>query len=121
MFHFFQNYVLLYMKFLSNGDNIYANQSNYIYLCRFAHPITYGDYPESMRSIVGDRLPKFTKEESKLLKGSYDFLGVNYYTSTYVQSAPANNINKSYTADIQATLSGKCNTILYLPKAHIHI
>ncbi|CAK9177967.1 unnamed protein product, partial [Ilex paraguariensis] len=32
--------------------------------------------------------PKFTKEQSKKLKkGSYDFLGLNYYTASYVTSA----------------------------------
>ena len=34
--------------------------------------------------ITDDRLPKFTDEESKLVKGSFDFLGLNHYTSKYV-------------------------------------
>ncbi|CAN1181601.1 Beta-glucosidase 24 [Linum perenne] len=49
----------------------------------FMDPLTTGDYPKTMKDIVGNRLPKFTKEESKLLKGSLDFLGINYYTSRY--------------------------------------
>ena len=32
-----------------------------------------------MRDTQGDALPKFTPEQSKLLKGSMDFFGVNFY------------------------------------------
>ncbi|KAF7824494.1 vicianin hydrolase-like [Senna tora] len=67
-----------------------------------AHPITYGDYPESMKSLVGDRLPKFTKSESKLVKGTYDFLGLNYYTTFYIENAPPTTTNKSLSSDAQA-------------------
>ncbi|XP_022154059.1 beta-glucosidase 12-like [Momordica charantia] len=49
----------------------------------FLHPLVYGDYPPVMRSHVKDRLPKFTKEETILTTGSYDFLGINYYTANY--------------------------------------
>ncbi len=48
-------------------------------------PITYGQYPRSMQTLVGDRLPKFKRKESKLLKGSYDFLGLNYYAANYAK------------------------------------
>lgn len=50
-------------------------------------PLTTGDYPLSMRLLVGSRLPKFTEEESHSLKGSFDFLGLNYYTANYVEDA----------------------------------
>ncbi|RYR22977.1 hypothetical protein Ahy_B03g068256 isoform C [Arachis hypogaea] len=49
----------------------------------FMDPLTKGDYPKSMRTYVGNRLPKFTEEEAKILIGSYDFIGINYYTSNY--------------------------------------
>ncbi|CAN6544598.1 unnamed protein product [Malus baccata var. baccata] len=45
----------------------------------FLDPLTSGDYPHTMRSIVGKRLPKFTKEQSKLLNGSFDFRGTIHY------------------------------------------
>ena len=51
-------------------------------------PITTGDYPASMRQYVGSRLPVFTQEESAMLIGSFDFLGLNYYTANYVEDAP---------------------------------
>lgn len=72
----------------------------------FAHPIIYGTYPATMTSIVGSRLPKFTAAQSKLLKGSIDFLGVNYYTTNYAENNPlTSTVNQSYTTDNHATLS----------------
>ncbi|KAF8041153.1 hypothetical protein BT93_B3162 [Corymbia citriodora subsp. variegata] len=65
----------------------------------FLHPITYGDYPPSMRSLVGNRLPKFTEEQSRQLKGSIDFLGLNYYTTYYAAYSPGNPLFKSYLTD----------------------
>ncbi|XP_020583548.1 putative beta-glucosidase 41 isoform X2 [Phalaenopsis equestris] len=52
----------------------------------FLDPLIYGRYPYSMQKLVGTRLPKFTTEMSNLLTGSLDFLGVNHYTSSYVQN-----------------------------------
>nr|TKR91045.1 hypothetical protein D5086_0000227300 [Populus alba] len=40
----------------------------------FMDPLTNGDYPRNMHDFVGGRLPEFTAEESKMLKGSYDLL-----------------------------------------------
>nr|TKR65659.1 hypothetical protein D5086_0000319210 [Populus alba] len=49
----------------------------------FVNPLTYGEYPETMKAVVGHRLPKFTKEESALTalnwlfiypKGIYDLM-----------------------------------------------
>jgi beta-glucosidase len=55
----------------------------------FMDPIATGDYPDSMKKYVGNRrLPTFTDQESKDLKGSYDYLGVNYYTANYARNDP---------------------------------
>ncbi|KAI5390768.1 hypothetical protein KIW84_075890 [Lathyrus oleraceus] len=54
----------------------------------YMNPLTRGEYPKSMRTLVGKRLPKFSKEESRELKGSFDFLGLNYYSSYYAADAP---------------------------------
>lgn len=72
-------------------------------------PLANGDYPHSMRSLVGNRLPKFTKEETKLVKGSFDFLGLNYYTANYAAyvSQPNNGLNASYLTDARANLTSK--------------
>lgn len=45
----------------------------------------YGDYPDVMRKNVGSRLPTFTTLESNQVKGSLDFVGVNYYNTLYVK------------------------------------
>jgi len=57
-------------------------------------PLTKGKYPDIMRKLVGRRLPKFNKKEAKLVKGSYDFLGINYYQTQYVYAIPANPPNR---------------------------
>ncbi|WRX08400.1 Glycoside hydrolase family 1 - like 1 [Theobroma cacao] len=72
----------------------------------FVRPITFGDYPKSMRSAVGSRLPKFSEAQSKMLKGSLDFLGVNYCTTNYVENAPSSNkVNLSYADDRRIKLT----------------
>lgn len=71
-------------------------------------PIVYGKYPKIMESLLGSRLPKFTKEQSDLLKGSYDFIGLNYYTTNYAEHAPlAQNAPPSYNNDYRANLTSK--------------
>ncbi|KAF3787003.1 hypothetical protein EJ110_NYTH23764 [Nymphaea thermarum] len=74
----------------------------------FMDPLTKGDYPQSMRSLVGSRLPRFTKEEACLVKGSFDFLGLNYYTTYYASNYPAGYkvIAPSYATDSRANTSG---------------
>ena len=38
-----------------------------------------------MRKQLGDRLPKFTEQERKLVQGSNDFYGMNHYTADYIK------------------------------------
>ncbi|CAN1761071.1 Beta-glucosidase 24, partial [Linum perenne] len=68
-------------------------------------PITSGSYPENMVKLVGKRLPKFLIEESRILKGSYDFLGLNYYTSSYVTDAACPTRNPTYFTDACVTIT----------------
>ncbi|XP_004490157.1 beta-glucosidase 24-like [Cicer arietinum] len=66
----------------------------------FMDPLTNGDYPRSMRALVGSRLPKFTKEQSRLVSGSFDFIGINYYSSCYASDAPQlSNAKANYLTD----------------------
>ncbi|XP_073220337.1 beta-glucosidase 12-like [Cicer arietinum] len=66
-----------------------------------------------MHSLVGKRLPKFSKKQKRLLKGSFDFLGLNYYTSNYASNVPhLSNDNPSYTTDSHANLTSK-HTFIY--------
>ncbi|GLJ09638.1 hypothetical protein SUGI_0113190 [Cryptomeria japonica] len=68
----------------SNEDMAAAQRSRDFQLGWFLHPIIYGKYPDSMVEIVGTRLPKFSEEQSKIVKGSIDILGVNQYTTYYM-------------------------------------
>ncbi|CAN8265207.1 unnamed protein product [Cochlearia groenlandica] len=56
----------------------------------FMEPLTKGRYPDIMREYVGHRLPNFTEAEAKLVKGSYDFLALNYYVTQYAQAVIPN-------------------------------
>ncbi len=55
-------------------------------LAWFADPVYFGDYPESLKSRLGGKLPEFSAEEKEMLKGSSDFFGLNHY-STYFARA----------------------------------
>jgi len=52
---------------------------------RILDPVVYGDYPKIMRELVGNRLPNFTEDEKKMVAGSTDFIGINYYTSHFAK------------------------------------
>ncbi|KAK4430068.1 Beta-glucosidase 6 [Sesamum alatum] len=56
----------------------------------FLEPLIRGDYPRSMRTRVGTRLPKFSQAQSAQVKGAFDFIGINHYTTWY---ANENNTN----------------------------
>ncbi|XP_004507317.1 non-cyanogenic beta-glucosidase [Cicer arietinum] len=76
----------------------------------FMEPLTTGNYSLSMQNIVKTRLPKFTTEQSRLVNGSFDFLGLNYYTSTYISNAPPQeNVPPSYTTDSRTNTSSEKN------------
>jgi len=58
---------------------------------------------------LGTRLPQFTAEEKDRIKGSYDFVGFNHYTSQYatVDKSSASNDNR-------VTFTRKCIPALVL-------
>uniref|UniRef100_A0A7N2LC35 Beta-glucosidase n=1 Tax=Quercus lobata TaxID=97700 RepID=A0A7N2LC35_QUELO len=86
----------------------------------FAHPITFGDYPQSLKAAVKERLPRFTEAQSQLLKGSIDFLSINYYTSNYAENAPsANGVNVTYFTDRATTLTTEKNGVSIGTAVHI--
>lgn len=68
-------------------------------------PIWFGDYPESMKKLLGKRLPMFTKEEKRLLRGSSDFIGLNHYSSMIAKSPPNPPNFSGYWADQYVTLT----------------
>jgi beta-glucosidase len=85
-------------------------------------PLTNGDYPRSMRSLVGNRLPKFSKKQSNIVNGSFDFIGLNYRTTTYAANAPHHNaVNASYTTDMRVNLLSICYKLNALVFYDCHI
>ncbi|KAF9623055.1 hypothetical protein IFM89_036191 [Coptis chinensis] len=68
----------------------------------FLDPLVYGRYPAIMREIVGSRLPNFTENDSKLLKGSFDIIGLNHYCGFYLQDfpRPSDKYGSDYFRDI---------------------
>ncbi|KAJ6750510.1 hypothetical protein OIU85_001084 [Salix viminalis] len=85
----------------------------------FMDPLTNGDYPRNMHDFVGGRLPKFTAEESEMLKGSYDFIGINYYTAYYAQNIDADYQSVGFMSDARTTWTGERNGIPIGPQAGV--
>uniref|UniRef100_A0A667Z0E5 Lactase n=1 Tax=Myripristis murdjan TaxID=586833 RepID=A0A667Z0E5_9TELE len=64
----------------------------------FAHPIFNGDYNDMMKTIIRERslaaglpksrLPEFTQEEIKRIRGTHDYFGFNHYTTVLVMYNP---------------------------------
>ncbi|KAF2541691.1 hypothetical protein F2Q68_00033046 [Brassica cretica] len=48
-------------------------------------PTMNGDYPKTMKEKLKGKLKEFTPEQKKKLEKSTDFLGLNYYTSTFIK------------------------------------
>ncbi|KAB1708312.1 family 1 glycosylhydrolase, partial [Klebsiella pneumoniae] len=67
------------------ADIIAAQRANYFYIGWFANPLIFGDYPDIMKKNAGSRLPKFTRQESKQVKGAIDFIALNHYMNIHVK------------------------------------
>ncbi|XP_031402103.1 beta-glucosidase 11-like isoform X3 [Punica granatum] len=102
------NLLAFYFTPLTNTteDIVATQRANDFYLGWFADPLMYGDYPEIMKKNVGSRLPSFNRIESRLVKGSTDFLAVNFYFAAKVKDSPWSlDIQlRDYNADIAVKL-----------------
>ncbi|GJN32332.1 hypothetical protein PR202_gb20832 [Eleusine coracana subsp. coracana] len=98
-------------------DGFAAHRARMFTLGWFLHPITYGHYPETMEKIVQGRLPNFTFEQSEMVKGSADYIGINHYT-TYYASHYINDTEKSYRNDWNVKLSYSRNGVPIGKKAY---
>ncbi|KAK8574374.1 hypothetical protein V6N12_062069 [Hibiscus sabdariffa] len=85
----------------------------------FMEPLVRGDYPESMRRLVKDRLPVFTAEEKELVKGSFDFIAISYYSSRYAKDIPTtpNAAPVSYMVDSNVNVTVEKDGVLIGPNA----
>lgn len=65
-------------------DVIAAERKNQFTLGWYLLPIVTGDYPSVMTERAGDNMQTFTAEEKQLLKGSYDLLMLNHYSTKLI-------------------------------------
>jgi beta-glucosidase len=71
-------------------------------------PLTTGDYPKSLRDTLGDKLPKFTAEQSASLKDSYSVIWFDGYSRGF-----AGAIKGKCEESNELFRSG--NTLLWIP------
>ncbi|CAN6871248.1 unnamed protein product [Brassica oleracea] len=75
------------------------------------HPLVFGDYPDTMKRLVGKRLPSFSEEETKVVKDSSDFIGVIHYTT--MTAAHVSTFQQGdFSADMNALVSPFGNSTL---------
>jgi hypothetical protein len=81
----------------------------FVILCnaRFMEPLYSGKYPAVMVNNVAKRLPKFSRSEYLIVKGSFDFIGLNYYTAYYAANVPCQQRNLSILTDSCTTYTRK--------------
>jgi beta-glucosidase len=86
--------------------------------CRFMDPIINGQYPQTMQDIVKERLPRFTHDQVKLVKGSSDYIGINQYTAIYMTKEKlVNQTPISYSDDWQVHYN--CEFLFLCCRFHI--
>ncbi|KAL6968520.1 glycosyl hydrolase 1 [Sarracenia purpurea var. burkii] len=87
-------------------DVVATQRATDFFLGWFANPLVFGDYPEIMRKNAGKRLPAFTKLESELVKGSFDFIGLNHYFTIYIKDNPSHLAmdSRDFNADMAVQL-----------------
>lgn len=74
-----------------------------------AHPLFIGDYPQIIKDrvarfsaeegLIKSRLSEFSMEELEFIKGTTDFFGLNYYTSSVVKNDNRQNLSISMSRD----------------------
>ncbi|KAG2317255.1 hypothetical protein Bca52824_020377 [Brassica carinata] len=78
----------------SIADKEAAERAQSFYSNWILDPIIYGKYPKEMVNVLGSALPRFSRKEVENLKQSrLDFIGINHYTSYFVQDCLLSTCN----------------------------
>ncbi|KAL0862186.1 hypothetical protein Bca101_041304 [Brassica carinata] len=68
----------------SHADKEAVERALDYYLGWHLDPLVFGDYPKSIKRNAGKRLPSFTRLQTQMIRNSFDFIGINYYSARYV-------------------------------------
>ncbi|ESQ29245.1 hypothetical protein EUTSA_v10023411mg [Eutrema salsugineum] len=78
----------------SIADKKAAERAQSFYSNWILDPVVYGRYPQEMVDILGSALPRFSSNEMMNLKRyKSDFLGINHYTSYFIQDCMTSACN----------------------------
>ncbi|GAB4829875.1 glycosyl hydrolase 1 [Ancistrocladus abbreviatus] len=103
----FSLYAFGVVPLTSSTEDVVASQRfQDFFMGWFMQPLMFGDYPEVMKRTAGNRIPSFTEGESNLVKGSFDFIGLNHYFTFYIKDNPSSLKMelRDYIADIAVRL-----------------
>lgn len=91
----------------SNRTNEVTERAMQFMLGWYGHPIFSedGGYPQVMIDEVGDRLPTMTTKAKHFIRGTADFLGLNYYSSRYAELIDVEHVKKSWEIDSRIKMS----------------
>ncbi|KAF5196177.1 Beta-glucosidase, partial [Thalictrum thalictroides] len=90
----------------SSADVAATQRATDFYTGWVVNPLVFGDYPKIMKKNAGSRIPSFTKRQSEILKGSFDFIGLNHYFEAYIQDNSQNS-PKSGPGDFNSDMNVK--------------
>ncbi|XP_019083645.1 PREDICTED: beta-glucosidase 45 isoform X3 [Camelina sativa] len=83
----------------SIADKDAAERAQSFYSNWILDPVIYGKYPKEMVNILGTALPQFSSNQVKSLNNSkVDFIGINHYTSYFIQDCLTSSCNAGYGA-----------------------
>ncbi|KAM7521479.1 hypothetical protein LguiA_011381 [Lonicera macranthoides] len=90
----------------SMEDKVATQRANDFYVGWMLNPLVFGDYPDIVKKNAGTRIPVFTRLESKQVKGSFDFLGVNHYNTLHIKdkSSSLEMETRDFIADMGAEI-----------------
>ncbi|KAG8375733.1 hypothetical protein BUALT_Bualt10G0131100 [Buddleja alternifolia] len=83
----------------------------------FLEPIMKGRYPESMTQYAAKNIAPISTDEFEKIKGTIDFLGLNYYTTYYAANNPNPKGRDGYIKDQHISTLFKKNGKLIGPPA----